>query len=93
MINLESLVCQRTQHWDVRLYVDLIDFLDRIRRVIRVKVPADTELVAYIELDFLISEGLVDKFSDITLQTGHIAVVTSRFSILDTPGLLDFDAT
>ena len=47
--------------------VDLIDFLGGIRKIPRVKVLADMELVAYFELHFLTSEGVVDELNDIAL--------------------------
>ena len=42
-----------------------IDFLGGIRKAPRVKVSADTELVADFELAFLISKGVVNGFWDI----------------------------
>ena len=41
--------------------VDLIDFLSGIRKIPRVKVSADMELIAYFKLDFPTSEGVVDE--------------------------------
>lgn len=47
--------------------VDLLDISCGVRKVARVKVPADTELVAYVELDFLAFEGVADRFGNISL--------------------------
>ncbi len=58
--------------------VDLFNVLSGIRWVARVKVPADTELVADIELDFLTFEGVVDRFGDVALESGYVAVLHAR---------------
>ena len=64
--------------------VDLVDVFGGIGKVTRVKVPADAELVAGVELDSLVFEGFVDGFGDISLQAGHVTVLhsnDSRFTV------------
>ena len=64
--------------------VDLVDVFGGIRKVTRVEVPADAELVAGVELDSLVFESFVDGFGDISLQTGYVTVLhsdDSRFPV------------
>ena len=75
-----------TKELSVQVYtfaVDLLDIFTGIRRVAGVKVPANAELVAYIKLDPLVSESVVDSFRYISLQSGYITILhprDSRFS-------------
>ena len=54
--------------------VDLIGIPGWIPKPPRFKVPVDAEMVAYLELDLLTSEGIPDEVCDVTLCTGHIAI-------------------
>ena len=62
--------------------VDLVNVLGRIGEVAGVKVSANAELVPRFELDVLAFESIVNGFRDVSLQTGHIAILhpeDSRF--------------
>lgn len=73
------------EEFGVEMYafaVDLIQVFGGIRRVAGVEVPADAELVARVELDLLAFESSVDGFGDVSLQSGHVAVLHRRDSRL-----------